>query len=106
MIQPGSEMEAIPLPEIEEMVECPVCFQVPESPPIYQCGNGHILCKTCKARLTDCPTCRQPLGNSRCLVAEKLIEKIPVLCTFAKHGCDARWEFDRFNLTKNITQPY
>jgi hypothetical protein len=90
-------MEAIPFSEIKEMVECPVCMNVPDSPPIYQCGNGHILCKACKAQLTHCPTCRQPLGNLRSLVAEKLIEKIPVRCTFAEHGCDVRWGKILFN---------
>jgi E3 ubiquitin-protein ligase SIAH1 len=89
-IQPESEMEMIPLSEIKEMVECSVCFHVPESPPIYQCDNGHILCKACKAQLAECTTCRQRLGNLRSLVAEKLIEKIPVRCKFAEHGCDAR----------------
>jgi E3 ubiquitin-protein ligase SIAH1 len=84
-------MEAIPIPEIEEMVECPVCFQVPDSPPIYQCDNGHILCKACKAQLTHCPACQQRLFNSRNLIAEQLIEKIPFPCRFAKYGCDARW---------------
>jgi E3 ubiquitin-protein ligase SIAH1 len=83
-------MEMIRISEIEETLECPVCFQVPGSPPIHQCTNGHIVCKTCKTRLTDCPTCRQPLGNLRNLIAEKLIEKIPSKCPFAEHGCLAR----------------
>ena len=25
-------------------VECPVCFEVPKSAPIYSCVNGHLVC--------------------------------------------------------------
>ena len=31
-----------------EMLECPVCLDYPRSRPIYTCGNGHVVCSTCR----------------------------------------------------------
>ena len=88
----GSANETLRLSQVEDDLECPVCLTVPTSPPIFQCRNGHLICKTCKVRLANCPTCRKPLGHFRNLLAEKLIAKIPPRCPFAEHGCDGRWE--------------
>jgi E3 ubiquitin-protein ligase SIAH1 len=82
--------KALLFSEIEDTLECPVCFTVPDRSPIFQCPNGHIVCKDCKARIDECPTCRQPIGNLRNLIAEKIIEKIPARCPFFKHGCPDR----------------
>ena len=38
--------------ELEEALECPVCAKVPQSTPIFQCQNGHMICKTCHAKIT------------------------------------------------------
>ena len=27
------------------MLECPICLEIADSPPIYQCTEGHLLCK-------------------------------------------------------------
>ena len=52
----------IPNTEKEINLECPVCWSVPKSTPIYQCGNGHLLCKDCKPRLSECPICKTKCG--------------------------------------------
>ena len=52
----------IPNTEKEINLECPVCWSVPRSVPIYQCGNGHLLCKDCKPRLRECPICKTKHG--------------------------------------------
>ena len=31
--------------------------------------------------------CRDPLGNIRSLVSEKMLEKLPAVCKFADNGC-------------------
>merc|ERR1711915_710521 len=42
---------------IESEIECPICFDL-SRPPIYQCPEGHIICKACRPRVTRCPVCR------------------------------------------------
>ena len=42
----------------KDLLECPVCFHTIDSVPIYQCVNGHVLCKDCHPKLENCPICR------------------------------------------------
>ena len=28
---------------LQEVLECPVCYNIPEEPPVYQCENGHLV---------------------------------------------------------------
>ena len=81
--------------EIQNLIECPVCMQVPRESPIFQCENGHLVCKNCKPRLPHCPQCRIFVGHTRNLLAEKLISKIKHKCKFAENGCGTEkiWEF-------------
>lgn len=37
--------------ELEEALECPVCTKVPQATPIFQCDNGHMICKVCRAKI-------------------------------------------------------
>jgi hypothetical protein len=63
------------LSEMEEVVQCPVCHVIPRAGPIYQCVNGHLICKDCEEKVTGglCPVCRVPLppGKIRNLAAEQ-----------------------------------
>lgn len=53
-----------------------------------QCPNGHTLCSTCKTRVDNrCPTCRQELGDIRCLALEKIAESLKLACKFCTYGC-------------------
>ena len=46
--------------------QCPVCRDY-ALPPILQCQAGHLVCSSCRPRLSCCPTCRGQLGgNIRC----------------------------------------
>jgi hypothetical protein len=76
--------------ELAEALECPICCLTPQSTPIYQCENGHMICKVCHDRLTICPSCCQPLGKIRNILAEQLLEKVTKPCRFAIHGCSAK----------------
>uniref|UniRef100_M8CUV4 RING-type E3 ubiquitin transferase n=1 Tax=Aegilops tauschii TaxID=37682 RepID=M8CUV4_AEGTA len=53
-----------------------------------ECQNGHTLCSTCKARVHNrCPTCRQELGDIRCLALEKVAESLELPCKYCSLGC-------------------
>ena len=43
----------------KDLLECPVCFETIDTVPIYQCRNGHVVCKNCHTKLETCPICRQ-----------------------------------------------
>ena len=75
------------LHEIQDALECIVCLDVPKNDPIYQCDNGHILCNSCHANVTDCPMCRVKLGTSRNLAVERVLSKFPRACEYDTHGC-------------------
>lgn len=76
-------------------IECPVCLCLPDSTPISQCGNGHIICKTCRTSLTTCPQCRKPLADIRNLSAELILEAFTKRCPLELHGCAAKFLPDR-----------
>ncbi|CAA3031566.1 E3 ubiquitin- ligase SINAT5 [Olea europaea subsp. europaea] len=79
VIHPGSS--------VHELLECPVCTNS-MYPPIHQCHNGHTLCSTCKVRVhNQCPTCRQELGDIRCLALEKVAESLELPCKYFSLGC-------------------
>ncbi|KAK6789913.1 hypothetical protein RDI58_013713 [Solanum bulbocastanum] len=72
---------------VHELLECPVCTNS-MYPPIHQCHNGHTICSTCKARAHNrCPTCRQELGDIRCLALEKVAESLELPCKYGSVGC-------------------
>ncbi|VAH03670.1 unnamed protein product [Triticum turgidum subsp. durum] len=76
-----------PATSVHELLECPVCTNS-MFPPIHQCQNGHTLCSTCKARVHNrCPTCRQELGDIRCLALEKVAESLELPCKYCSLGC-------------------
>ncbi|KAF9586880.1 hypothetical protein IFM89_039905 [Coptis chinensis] len=76
-----------PATSVHELLECPVCTNS-MYPPIHQCHNGHTLCSTCKTRVHNrCPTCRQELGDIRCLALEKVAESLELPCKYYSLGC-------------------
>ncbi|KAG0453278.1 hypothetical protein HPP92_025671 [Vanilla planifolia] len=76
-----------PTSGVYELLECPVCTNS-MYPPIHQCPNGHTLCSKCKIQVQNrCPTCRQELGNIRCLALEKVAESLEFPCRYQTLGC-------------------
>ena len=65
---------------LKDIIECPVCFKVPNTgAPIFQCRNGHLICRECYKQLEKCPVCRALLCTNtkiRCLAAEKIIARL------------------------------
>ncbi|KAL3570553.1 hypothetical protein D5086_027802 [Populus alba] len=83
----GGPTAIAPATSVHELLECPVCTNS-MYPPIHQCHNGHTLCSTCKTRVQNrCPTCRQELGDIRCLALEKVAESLEFPCKFYNLGC-------------------
>lgn len=76
------------LTELHSKVECPVCFELPESAPIPICPNGHVVCTTCVALTPICPTCRVRMGKGTSTIAVAIIENIPHPCQFQASGCE------------------
>ena len=71
---------------LRDIVECPVCLKTPRyGAPIFQCRNGHIICRDCYKRVEiNCPVCRVDLYTNtkiRCISAEKIIERLYVAGT-------------------------
>jgi len=73
--------------DLKDLLECPVCLRVPRSSPIFQCARGHVVCGECRPNVSTCPQCRDPLGNIRSLISEKMLEKLPCVCKFTDQGC-------------------
>uniref|UniRef100_A0A0D3F3X0 RING-type E3 ubiquitin transferase n=1 Tax=Oryza barthii TaxID=65489 RepID=A0A0D3F3X0_9ORYZ len=67
--------------------ERPRAARVPRLHQLH-CQNGHTLCSTCKTRVHNrCPTCRQELGDIRCLALEKVAESLELPCKYYSLGC-------------------
>ena len=69
-------------------LECPVCLEIPETTPIFQCSKGHIHCNVCRPKLKKCPICRSEIQDNRNLMAEKIHEKLLPSCRH--HNCSVR----------------
>ena len=76
--------------EVQDELQCPVCFKVPRTTPVYQCKEGHIHCKDCHPKLKNCPVCRSNVLDIRALTAEKWISKTPLKCSYHDSGCDEK----------------
>jgi len=74
----------IPLEELEDALECPVCLTAITDSPIYVCEILHLLCHQCRDSLIKkkfpCPVCGGKLTDKRCHVVEKIVQKLPKVC--------------------------
>ena len=63
--------------EKEKELECPVCLEVACSP-IFMCSDQHLICSTCRPKLSNCPECRGRYRgkNKRHRYAEKTAEEL------------------------------
>ena len=85
--------------ELKERVECPVCLQLPREDPVPCCPRGHITCSPClenlrKAGRMDCPTCRDPMGEGKSLLAKVVIENLEHECS--SPGCDMKLPLNKY----------
>ena len=63
--------------EKEKELECPVCLDIACSP-IFMCSEQHLICSTCRPKLSNCPECRVVYKgkNRRHRYAEKTAEEL------------------------------
>ena len=71
--------------EKEKELECPVCLEI-ATVPIFMCLELHLICSDCRAKLVECPECRQPYSGKpkRHRYAEKTAEELVRLKTQRK----------------------
>ena len=61
---------------LRDLLECPVCLETIKSVPVYQCTNGHVICKDCIKELDNCPICRNNSAPARNLQLEKIVQRL------------------------------
>jgi hypothetical protein len=61
---------------IRDFLECPVCMETIKSVPVYQCTNGHVICKDCIEKLNNCPICRNDSSLVRSLKLENIVQRL------------------------------
>lgn len=61
---------------VRDLLECPVCMDTIKSVPIYQCSNGHLICKDCIEKLNNCPICRNDSPLVRNLKLENIVQRL------------------------------
>ncbi|KAF5269209.1 hypothetical protein FQR65_LT02510 [Abscondita terminalis] len=69
-------------PEIEELLQCPVCLDIPASGPgvtVEQCIHGHHICFNCKVQVENCPLCKCAFHGTRNFVVEELVRHFEIL---------------------------
>jgi E3 ubiquitin-protein ligase SIAH1 len=75
------------LPDVWNILECPVCLQIVAAP-VFQCGGGHHMCNNCSQRIRSCPLCKRGLSATRNYAVEAIVEKIPLPCRYRVEGCN------------------
>ena len=71
--------------KLRDKVECRVCYDVPQKPPILVCPKGHVICKGCARN--NCPTCGGKMAGGKSILALTVIENIDHECHH--QGCGA-----------------
>lgn len=49
--------------ELQQKLQCCVCFNVKQRRTFYRCGHG--VCAVCSRNITSCPLCRKPCNEPR-----------------------------------------
>ena len=87
----SNQSVASQLAKIKIQLECPVCLNIPRDLPLPSCPSGHIVCRPCKERVEDCPTCRQPMPpNMINSLVGGLIEHVEHKCKYSDQGCKVK----------------
>jgi len=84
--------------KLQKLVECHVCLALPRIGPVPCCAHGHLVCSTCLERMRgednlDCPTCREPFGEGKSLLAFAVAEQVHHECSH--QGCTKTASLER-----------
>ncbi|XP_052753930.1 uncharacterized protein LOC113522990 [Galleria mellonella] len=85
MMAGNAEIKPEALPDLDDLLQCPVCYEIP-SGQIFQCNEGHHVCGRCKVRLDMCPVCRALFFGTRNYAMEELIANVRKLRAFKLGG--------------------
>ncbi|CAL8110431.1 unnamed protein product [Orchesella dallaii] len=85
--------------DFASILECPVCFSVPNME-IFNCEKGHSICGQCRKKLTTCVLCAGQYTQSRNFMMESMISylaknnileldagRMHVECIYKDDGC-------------------
>ena len=79
------KMDNIPVSDVSDELQCPVCLLIPREVPIPACPVGHIVCKKCRVNVTICPTCRRPMHQEGTnAIVNRMIERVPHSCKYSQ----------------------
>lgn len=103
-VMPGGKKpktEAVQKPFAQEELHCIVCFDLPSGGEVFQCKNGHLLCKECHGRVVEgdkaqCPACRARLSRERPVrnrFAEDVLAMLLVPCSLP--GCEIKLQHSK-----------
>ncbi|XP_029785652.1 E3 ubiquitin-protein ligase SIAH1-like [Suricata suricatta] len=73
--------------DLTRLFKCRECSDF-ALPPIIQCESGHLVCGSCRPKLSRCPICRIYLGSIRNLALENLAESLLFPCKYIASGCE------------------
>ncbi|KAG5896738.1 hypothetical protein JTB14_031720 [Gonioctena quinquepunctata] len=86
---------------LRSQLECPVCTEYLVGP-IFACRKGHGLCRKCKLRIQQCPSCETEFEGSRCYQLENLAENIQIVCSNNNSGCNFVGNLQQISLHESV----
>ena len=98
--------------KITEVLQCPVCYNLPRAVPVQSCTAGHIVCQDCKLSVGFCPICRDILMNNTNTIAGNLIQIVLHNCKFNSMGCNVKLPLDeikqheKYCIERTVICPY
>jgi len=75
----GTRITAQTSEQLLKTLECPVCMEI-VIPPVFNCGNGHIICGLCHPRVPKCGLCASNFTTARNYTVESILALIDTTC--------------------------
>ncbi|KAJ8957864.1 hypothetical protein NQ318_001860 [Aromia moschata] len=72
---------------MRRILQCPICMEYMVAP-IYTCATGHAICKACKPKVENCPTCKAEISTTRVFALEEISENVEIPCQYTGNGCN------------------
>lgn len=72
--------------ELWKELECPICFHLLTSR-VHLCINGHHVCGTCRAKITNCPFCSSNFLRGPIPLLDSMFNLVRVPCPNRDFGC-------------------
>lgn len=80
---------------IIDFITCPFCKDYIQ-PPSLCCENGHFICRGCKTKVPNCPSCgTEKYPNKNNTVFDMILREIYYPCVYQETGCSAYFKYDK-----------